>query len=869
VVVTSKPVQTMPTDVCPFPARFRPDLEAMIEGHAVVNKQPATIWQDGLFLGNGDIASMVWGQPWRTRILLNKSDIWDERDAELEKIPSPFNWRELKDALVKAIEEGDFSAIHEVDRKIEEAWKKTPFKGAVNASAYHAAGYLDILGDFPGGVEDFSQRMSLYRGKVETNFSHKGKKHGFTTYCHADKNLIVADLWTEDGNAWPRSFVLHRKLDLFRQAWAPYPHIGDPSFGHDEDTLWMTFVMPDGLAFAVLVQVDGARLETYKVGGQMVADVIGAASKKLQVRTTIVTGRESPGTLIDKGKAQLVKMSKGKTAAKQLASHEKWWEEFWRTSWISLPDKMLENLWYIELYKMASCSREGGLPPGQLAHWNGFHDAPWRGDYHMNINIQENYWPVYTAGHPELGIPLADLYLNTLEYTIADTKKHTGQPGARFVRGHGPSGRPNGRGQDWELWPGAGPWICCEFWWHYQVTRDVDFLRKMYPVFTASLEYFVAFLGEPDKNGRYNIVPSVAHEQRHEKYRPTGKMGEWGRNSTYDLGILRDHLRNTIRASEILRVDAGRRELWKRIYENTAPYPVSPNGYFQEWEGIELDNSHRHLNNLYPVYPGDEVHAGITGPLEEAGSKTVSRMIQRGSDAYTGFSFGWVAAAAARMGMAQEALGQLHDHVRGFVNINGYSLFGASQTPGLAPYSGNRGSDWKGKLPNCESGGSFCAGINELLLNSPGGTLTHESIIRVFPAVVRDWANVQFSRLRAEGAFLVSADRRGSFTRYAVIESLVGAPCAVYNPFHKDTVVVRRADNSIAEHTVRDGVIRFETKPGEAYVLFLNGSDPASLPMLHLKGDETYQHRLGVGGFLDTSRASYAGGTVAQGLPTA
>jgi len=35
---------------------------------------------------------------------------------------------------------------------------------------------------------------------------------------------------------------------------------------------------------------------------------------------------------------------------------------------------------------------------------------------------------------------------------------------------------------------------------------------------TAScLGYFVAYVGEPDENGRYHIVPSVCHEQERSK----------------------------------------------------------------------------------------------------------------------------------------------------------------------------------------------------------------------------------------------------------------------------------------------------------------------------------------------------------------
>ena len=366
---------------------------------------------------------------------------------------------------------------------------------------------------------------------------------------------------------------------------------------------------------------------------------------------------------------------------------------------------------------MASCSRKGGQAPGQLAHWNGFPDAPWRGDYHTNINVQENYWPIYTANHPELGWPFYDLYKGILDFMIADTRRYTGMPGARFVRGHGRSGRPYGRGADWEMWPGGSAWLSAHFWWHYQFTRDEAFLRDTYPLMRASLDYFVACVGEPDEEGVYNIIPSVAHEQ---SVRPpvVGAAGPWGRNSSYELGLFRELLMHTIRASEILDVDEEERAKWRDILDNLAAYPVSPDGWFEEWEGISLWESHRHLSPLYPVYPGEEIHQDVDEGAVRVGRQSVLRFLARGSDGYTGFSFGWMAACAARMGMADEALSMIRQHLRAFVNVNGYSLLGPSMFPGLAPYSGERG-DINAKLPNCESGGCFCAAINELLLRSP------------------------------------------------------------------------------------------------------------------------------------------------------
>ena len=825
-------------------ARFRGDLESIIESHSVLHRAPADLWQDGLYLGNGDLAATVHGGPERTRVLLNKGDIWDERADWLDEMydPAEFDWQRTREVLTRAIETADWSEYHNLPRPTT----KGPEGAVRNYSGIQPAGYLDVFGELPKNCTEFLQKLSFFRAQVDCSFTWGGKSFAYSTYTHAKYNLLAIDLSTDDPGLWPLSLQLHRDLVPFRVPFSPDPYLENPEFGNDGDTMWMTMVLPDGFAFAVVAQVPGAVLDFEPAGDRVTGHIGNPASKHLCARLTIVTGQgESPVELVRKGKEDLAHYAGEERSRK---THQRWWGDFWRRGWISLPDKLVENLWYVEIYKIACCSRKGGQAPGQLGHWSGFPDPPWRGDYHTNINIQEVYWPIYCANRPELGWPFYDLYLGILDYIVEDTARYTGMPGARFVRGHGRSGRPHGRGADWELWPGAGAWLCSHFWWHYQFTRDVEFLRHSYRMFRACLDYFIAYVGAPDKSGRYHIIPSLAHEQSRQP--PVlGAGGAWGKNSSYDLGILREHLRHTIRASEILGVDEAEREDWKELLQNLAPFPVSADGWLEEWEGVSLWQSHRHLSPLYPIFPGEEIHQDCEPDIARIGRQSVLRFLARGSDGYTGFSFGWMAACAARMGMAEEALASIRSHIRAFVNINGYSLFGPSRFPGLAPYPGERrGPEWKTKLPNCESGGSFCAGINELLLRSPSGHGEGRPLIRVFPAIVEAWRDVQISQLRAQGAFLVTAEWRDGRTAYVLIESEVGADCRLANPWPGQAVAVVAPGKEALPHRVDGDVISFATQAGQVYAVCPAGTTLDDLEMVELAGDEEDHYRLGIGG---------------------
>jgi hypothetical protein len=76
----------------------------------------------------------------------------------------------------------------------------------------------------------------------------------------------------------------------------------------------------------------------------------------------------------------------------------------------------------------------------------------------------------------------------------------------------------------------------------------------------------------------------------------------------------------------------------------------------------------------------------------------------------------------------------------------------------------------EGGNPVIESPLAWAAAVHELLLQSWGGC------IRIFPGVPEEWGDARFETLRAEGAFLVSAERRGGRTREVRVRSLAGEP---------------------------------------------------------------------------------------------
>lgn len=808
------------------------DLANLIEPHGIVHRQPASVWEDGLYLGNGDLAAMVFGTGQRTRVLLNKGDIWDERSDQVLPMEAFWDWKTMKAAIARGVETGDWSDYTAASEAPRPSGHSSLF------ATYQPAGYLEVLGDLPVDI-GFQQRLSIYEAMVSCSYSGEEGEFRLRTYTHARHNLLRLEMETPAPDLWPRKLTLHRQLTPFLDDWQADSQISPPEFGSDGNSAWMTQVFPDGFAYAVVLEISGDSVKMACEGAEVSA-LLEGGGETVRCHLTIQTGQGvAAEDLVAQGRRQLAKIVESGDLD---ATHTQWWADFWRQGWISLPDKTVENLWYTEIYKVASCSRPGGQAPGQLGHWSGYPDPPWRGDYHTNINVQQNFWPVYTANRLELGAPLYEMYLGMLDQVVEETSR-SGMPGARYPRGHGKNGVSNSPGSlNWGIWPGSGPWICAHFWWHFEMTRDEAFLRECYPMFTECLAFFLAYVGEPDSAGRYNVVPSLSHEIAHDQATaPSGRT--WGRNSTYDLALLREHLRNTIAASQALDADAAEREHWQQVLDRVAPYPVSETGRLMEWEGIELSASHRHLSHLYPVFPGEEIHQGSPREWVKIGKQSVLRAVERGFEGYCGFSFPWLACALARMGEGDTAVEMINNHLRAFVNVNGFSGIFDTKVPGLGDYARGKPKQEGRWLPNMESGSGLGAAIGELLMHSPGGT------IRVFPAIPEAWPDAAFSTLRAQGAFLVSAQRRGGRTDWIRLESLAGVECRLAEPWPQEGSIVFAEDGLPHAHTVADGVIAFATQSGRSYRVCPTGfaASSAGTPAPVIAEDEE-PYRLGIGG---------------------
>jgi len=94
--------------------------------------------------------------------------------------------------------------------------------------------------------------------------------------------------------------------------------------------------------------------------------------------------------------------------------HETWWADFWSKSFIEIPDKKLEQRYYLSHYCMASCSRLRHFPPG-LYGWTLSEETPrWSGAYFNNYNLYAPFYGLYAANHIEQAMPCTDAVIGVI-----------------------------------------------------------------------------------------------------------------------------------------------------------------------------------------------------------------------------------------------------------------------------------------------------------------------------------------------------------------------------------------------------------------------------------------------------------------------
>ncbi len=708
--------------------------------------RPATRWVEALPLGNGRLGAMVWGGGRSERLQLNEDTLYAGQPYD----PTPTQALETLPEVRRLLFAGRYA---EAEALANAEMMGRPLK----QMPYQPLG--DLLLDFLeiSDLEDYRRELDLDRALATSTFaSGWNLSHRREVFVSAVDQCVAVRLTTSQ----PGRVRLRVGLDS--------DHAETTVGGDGAQGLLLqgrngdAFGIEGGLCFAARLRVlaTGGRMRHrgHRIEVEEADEVVLLLAAATSFRGYDDVGGDPEATTRVQLEAAARK-SWDELLAAHVAEHQRLFRririDLGRTApeIAALPtdarvagfadgnDPELAALYHqFGRYLLIGSSRPHTQPANLQGIWNDLLAPPWESKYTININTEMNYWPAEANALAECVEPLERMVTELAGSGARTARRMYDAPGwvvhhnTDLWRATAPID-----GAQWGMWPLGGAWLLQHLWDRWDYGRDIDYLRRVYPLFKGAAEFFVATLVEDPDTGAMVTAPSISPENVH----PHGAALCAG--PSMDAQILRDLFGQCIEASRLLGVDAGFARQLDALRERLPPHRIGKAGQLQEWQedwdmqAPEMD--HRHVSHLYALHPSSQINVRDTPELAAAARRSLEI---RGDEA-TGWGIGWRLNLWARLRDGRRAMKILR------------MLLSPSRTyPNLFDAH-----------PPFQIDGNFggTAGITEMLVQSWGAT------VFLLPALPDAWPHGELRGVRVRNAAALDLSWRDGALHEAALRS--------------------------------------------------------------------------------------------------
>jgi len=750
------------------------------------NCQPLKLWYDrqadyfeeSLPIGNGKMGALVYGSPDKECIFLNDITFWTGKPVDNEEGGEAYKWiPEIR----KALFDEDYEKAEELQHHVQ----------GHNSSFYQPLATMYITDYAKGDVSGYYRELNIDSAVATVRYARGGVMFEREYFASHPDKVIAIKLSADKPQAIncglsltsqvPHSVKASRgQITVMGHATGDGKNSihfcslltarhKDGSIEVTDSTLQLTGVTEATLYFVNETSFNGFDRHPVTQGAPYIENVADDAWHIVNFTYSQLKARHIHDYRSMFGRLRL---SLGEQTCRDSVPTDRQLREYTDNCG---GNTYLETLYFqYGRYLLISCSRTPGVPANLQGLWTPHKWSPWRGNYTVNINLEENYWPAEAANLPETAMPLDD-FIKALSETGRHTARHYYGVNNGWCSSHNsdiwamsnPVGEHN-ESPMWANWNMGGAWLVNALWEHYAFSLDKRYLRETaYPLMKGAADFVMEWLVENPKHpGELITAPCTSPEA--EYVTDKGVRGATFYGGTADMAIIRELLTNTLNAARALDTDGEYRQRLAGTIDRLRPYHIGKRGNIMEWyhDWDDHDRHHRHQSHLIGLYPGHQISPSATPELAEASAKTLDMK----GDETTGWSTGWRINLWARLHDGNRAYG-IFRKLLTYVSPDGYEGTDKRHSGGTYP-------NLFDAHPPFQIDGNFggTAGVCEMLAQSDGNS------IELLPALPDAWRTGSISGLRARGGIEISMSWKDGKVTEARMKSNKGGCMAVrYN----------------------------------------------------------------------------------------